>query len=358
MTAPTTVSITPETLVAARGRKPLPASSEPTIEINETALAVMSEAAMQASVADRMVMPFEPVLRQLGRLEMAQFYATVSHVAIANIFENLRNSGAYKNLPYNDEAGNTRYVASLDEFCEVKLGKSYRRCLDLSQNLRTLGPELYEQSERLGLRNVDYKALRNLPADDQAIVKRAIEETSSRDEVLTILQELAAKHVHEKAALESDLTQARDDLVASKGKQNVLVQNQAEQINRLAEEVSGLKHRTIAPEFLEAEALEELMADARQTAAHLRTSLVALCGNVYALFPENEASETARRGVGAALGLILAALRDTAADFDVLPEEATVVDGLNHEDAALWASVNAQIAAEATNEASNEPAQD
>ncbi|MDP2432927.1 MAG: hypothetical protein Q8O33_12955, partial [Pseudomonadota bacterium] len=101
---------------------------------------------------------------------------------------------------------------------------------------------------------------------------------------------------------------------------------------------------------------------ARQTAAHLRTSLVALCGNVFVLFPEGDPSETARRGVGAALGLVLAALRDTAADFDVLPDEATVVDGLNHEDAALWATVNAQMAAKvatdaATDEASHESAQ-
>ena len=102
-----------------------------------------------------MMMDFEEVHRQIGQIDGLEFTRRVVDVAIAQIFENLRNSGKYKGLPYKDADGNTRRVVTLEEFCEVKLGKSYNRCGELARNLRLLGPELYEQSERLGLRNID-----------------------------------------------------------------------------------------------------------------------------------------------------------------------------------------------------------
>jgi hypothetical protein len=51
----------------------------------------------------------------------------------------------------------------LDEFCRAYLGKSYNRCLELSQNLNLLGEELYESTQKIGFRARDYAALRALP---------------------------------------------------------------------------------------------------------------------------------------------------------------------------------------------------
>ena len=209
------------------GRKPLAAPVEdgqaPVVLEGELAQAM--SAMHEMGVAEQAVMKYEGALRQLGQIEGLSFIRNVGDVAIAQVFENLRISGGYKGLPYRDAGGNLRHVGDIKELCEVKLGKSYSRCMDLSANLRVLGEELYERSERLGLRAVDYKALRALPEDDQVLVKKAVEETSSRDEVLEVLQQLAVKAAAKKqeskkriADLEADIV-AKDERIAIKSEQ-------------------------------------------------------------------------------------------------------------------------------------------
>lgn len=157
---------------------------------------------------------FEETIRQIAHIEAFEFMKRVSDVAAAQVFENLKKSGKYKGLPYRDDQGNVKRIQTLEELCVVKFGKTYRRMFDLSNNLQTLGPALYEQSERLGLRSIDYKALRSLPADDQALVKKAIEETQSRDDVLDILQELAAKNAREKETAAAEIDGLKGDIAA------------------------------------------------------------------------------------------------------------------------------------------------
>lgn len=212
-------------------------------------------AAHELGLAEKMVMDFEEPLRQLGQLEAFEFMKRVSDVAIAQVFENIKNSGKYKNLPYKDEAGNLKYVSDLEEFCQAKLGKTYRRCYDLSQNLRVLGPELYEQSERLGLRNIDYKALRALPAEDRALVRKAIEETHSRDEVLDLLQEMAAKHQREKEALTKEAEEARLTIA---DKDAVIVQKTA----KLEKLVEAKNRREVMTDAEQQAELERDLAEA------------------------------------------------------------------------------------------------
>lgn len=205
---------------------------EPAAEINEAV--VRQDQADHAVVqeSENMMMDFEEVHRQVGQIEGLEFMRRVADVALAQVFENLRNSGKYKGLPYKDCAGNLRYVADIEEFCEAKLGKSYRRCMDLSQNLRLLGPELYEQSERLGLRNIDYKALRALPEDDQVLIKQALEDSTSRDQVIDLMQEMAVKHAQARAAQEEALAEEKAE---SEGKDRLLAQK-TQRINELVAE--------------------------------------------------------------------------------------------------------------------------
>ena len=209
-----------------------------TTVVEHAALPTIPEATATAMVAAgenlgagvKMVLGFEETFKQIGRLEAIEFTRRVGDVAIAQIFEEMRNSKAYIGLPYINKEGKVTTVGSFSEFCEVKLGKSYNRCLELSQNIRSLGPALYEQSEKLGLRNTDYKALRSLPDDDQALVKKAIESTSSREEVLDLLQEMAARSQNVKEELTRQL-QSKDEVLLGKQK---LVDYQADQIDTLA----------------------------------------------------------------------------------------------------------------------------
>lgn len=171
----------------------------------------------------------------IGRLEALDFITTVGTSALLSIYENLKKSKGWRYMrnPKNSHGGN---FESLAEFCEVKLGKSYNRLQALAANRNLIGQDAFEQAERLGLRQVDYNAIKALPAPDQELVRRAVEEAKSRDEVLDLLQELAARHGQEKQALTKRLEETAADLKSADER----IAQKSEQIERLMREKSKL----------------------------------------------------------------------------------------------------------------------
>lgn len=146
----------------------------------------------------------------LGRLEALDFVAVTANTAMLAIFENVKKSKAWR-FVRNTQNGRNGQFESLEEFCEVKLGKSYKRLRTLAAQKNLIGQDAYEQAERLGLRDIDYNAIKALPAPDQELMRRAVEEAQSRDEVLDLLQELAARHAKEKEASAKEIAQLKVD---------------------------------------------------------------------------------------------------------------------------------------------------
>ncbi|RZS86046.1 hypothetical protein [Pigmentiphaga kullae] len=144
----------------------------------------------------------------LGRLEALDFVATVANSALIQIFENVKKSKAWR-LLRNPKSGDGRHFESIDEFCEAKLGKSYRRMREIASNHRLLGQEAFEQAERIGLHQRDYNAIKALPAPDQELIRRAVEEAKTRDEVVDLMQELAVRHGKEREAHGKELEDAK-----------------------------------------------------------------------------------------------------------------------------------------------------
>ncbi|MGB5147477.1 MAG: hypothetical protein WBN86_10170 [Porticoccaceae bacterium] len=138
-----------------------------------------------------------------GRVQAALVTATVADRIIAESYMAIVESKTYIGIPYVDADGSRRHVADLDDFCVAFFGKSARRCRELATNLATLGAELYEAGERIGLGQRDYNALRALPADDQAVVKAALAEGSDKSAVLDLLNELASRLQNAKAENET-----------------------------------------------------------------------------------------------------------------------------------------------------------
>lgn len=212
-----------------------PPADEPAL--NTHALAQANAAPAQLAVAQEAMDEVLAAGIDLGRLEAMDFIATVANSASVQIFENVKKSKAWR-LLRNPKSCDGRNFESLDEFCDVKFGKSYRRLQELSSAKTALGQDAFEQAERLGLRQKDYNAIKSLPAPDQELVRRAVEETQSRDEVLDLLQELAARHAKEKEDLKQALQDTRDqveDLAASKRLVEGMVSDLRKQARQLAQ---------------------------------------------------------------------------------------------------------------------------
>lgn len=198
--------------------------------------AELVEAQGTAALMDQAVLDMAPVAEALGRVKAAEFFRRVGDIVIAQTFSDLRNSKKYKDYPIRDDDGNIRRVEDFKEFCQVAFGKSYTRCFELAQNLHTLGSDLYEAAERVGFKARDYAALKALPAAEQEVVKQALA-SESKEQVLDILQDMAARHASERAAAKKET----DDLKADKDALDKLLQDKTAKADDLAVKLEKLR---------------------------------------------------------------------------------------------------------------------
>ena len=254
----------------------------------------------------------------VGRLEALDFITTVGTSALLSVYENLKKSKGWRHMR-NPASSDGRNFESLQEFCFVKLGKSYQRFQELAANRNLIGQQAFEQAERIGLRQVDYKAIRALPAPEQELVRRAVEESASRDEVLGLLQELAARSAQKEQELRAQVRQEQQERAATEQRLSV-VRQQKEQ----AEEKAALI-ATLPPD----EKLQQLRQEAAALAAQaeglvlgsLRQALLALSAHEGG--GEGGGSAAFMAGLLAQVQAQLDALR---AEFD-LPDAADAADG-------------------------------
>lgn len=164
----------------------------------------------------------------IGRLETATFFATVAITSVIQIYKKVKETKSWRLLK-NKKNGDGRHFESLEEFCEDKLGKSYRRMRELASNHDSIGQEAFEQAEQLGLRQSDYNLIKALPAPKQVLVKQALAEGVSKEDLQRSLRELMAAdqaeinalnneakhHGEEINRLNSDLNTAQNKLQAA-----------------------------------------------------------------------------------------------------------------------------------------------
>jgi hypothetical protein len=266
------------------------------------------------AAADAVIMGSFDVIKALGRIETAQFYETISEKLIAETAINLREGKKYKGLPYKDENGNVKHVSHFDEFCQAFLGKSYRRVHQLVENYNALGPDLYEQAEKLGFRQKDYNALKALPADDRQLIAQAIE-AESLDSALDLMQQLAAKHQREKETLETETAELKKSL-ASK---DAVIQKKDEKLNELDMELE--RQRLDRPQFAHVDwpaAFKGYLAQvdsSRKAIKHGLGSLDLIREQAMKIEPESETEEAALNQAREILAAELVGIHNECADM-------------------------------------------
>lgn len=172
----------------------------------EAAIIAVQDAAMTGAEQEELM----DLGRRLGQMEAASFFGNISDGILISAYENVKKSKAWKRLSGKDG----KSFPNLDAFCQERLGYSERRLRQVLTNRDTLGTEAYEQAERLGLRQVDYDTIKALPAPDQELVRRAVEEAQSRADVLDLMQELAVRTAQERKGLTKQIDSAKKDSTA------------------------------------------------------------------------------------------------------------------------------------------------
>lgn len=275
-------------------------------------LALIQQENNTVAAADAVIMASFDVIKSVGRIETAQFYATVADKLIAETALNIRESKQYKGLPYKDKNGNTRQVAHFEEFCTAFLGKSVRRVQELMNNLSQLGPELYEQAEKLGFRQRDYNALKVLPDDDKRLIMEAIE-SESLESALDLMQQMAARHQRQKEEAAKKLEESAKTLEAK----DMLIQKKDEKINDLDEKLNRklIDDATLPPGYAQKKELDALTREITATiTARLRAHIIQLFNEF------DDQPNHIRLAAAQSIGQVITASYDLAADMGLTLE--------------------------------------
>ena len=204
----------------------------------------------------------------IGRLEAMDFVVTVTTSAILAVFENVKKSKAWKHLR-NPESGHGAHFESLEQFCEVKLGKSYERLRKVAANRNLIGQEAFEQAERIGLRQVDYNAIKVLPAPKQELIKEALEEGATKEDLQRALRELAAADQKEIESLTARAEKAEEAAESAEAQ----VARKDSKINELDRKLNA---RKVVAYTDWPEAFKGLIAQAQQAKRELLNAVDAL----------------------------------------------------------------------------------
>ena len=200
---------------------------------------------------------------------------------------------------------------------------------DPEQKRKIIGREFirsFEQAERIGLRQVDYKAIRALPAPEQELVRRAVEESASRDEVLGLLQELAARSAQKEQELQAQVRQEQQERAATEQRLSV-VRQQKEQ----AEERAALI-ATLPPD----EKLQRLRQEAAALAAQVEGLVL---GNLRQALLALSQAHAGSDGAAGSAAFMAGLLAQVQAPLDALRAEFDLPDvaGANAADGdAVW----------------------
>lgn len=201
----------------------------------------------------------------LGRIEALDFMATIANSSIIAIYERIKKSKAWKHL----RNGDGRHFESLEEFCEVKLGKSYRRMRELLANRNLIGQEAFEQAEKIGLRQSDYRVIKSLPAPKKEIIKEALADGADLETVTSALHRLIEEDQHEIDTLTQKVEDIQADLEASRE----AVAKRDEKVRSLEEELNKKRLTLIPPDEEGQQIREEASRIAYTAEAEIRGNL-------------------------------------------------------------------------------------
>lgn len=293
----------------ARTPRTLPEALPPAEHQDQEAIAAAAIAVQAASLSHAETDEVFAAGMDIGRLQAMDFITTIGNSAMLSIYENLKKSKGWRHLR-NPESSDGRNFENLQDFCKIKLGRSYQRMQELCANRNLVGQEAFEQAEKIGLRQVDYNAIRALPAPKQALLQEALAEGADKETITAALRELAAQDQREIEALQGRAAAAEKELAEN----TALLAAKNKTIDKLQTQVQRVK--SADPDVVRMDLLDALQ---HQGAAALGTLRGQFRQVLLALAEFERAGGTAHREVaGGWIDQLEAELEEQRLEFGLL----------------------------------------
>lgn len=237
--------------------------------------------------------------QQVGAIQMGRLQASVVAAATLRLFEQIKESNKFKDLPLQRPDGRVAAATNLREFCELVFGVGYQRMLEAGQTLEVLGEDAYEAAQRMGLNRKQMRLIRALPSPQQEQIKEAIA-GGAREQVVAVIEDLAA-----------DLAQTKgevDELKADKAATQQVLDRKNALIDKLEMKVTSFE--TAPPDEQYAVLSDKALGVMRSARAQIDGLLRQACMHLKAHGDDRRAHDAFLSGLIAELEHALGALRE------------------------------------------------
>ena len=154
------------------------------------------------------------VLGMIRAFDVVGKFVTVTNL---KILHDIKESKKYKGLVKKLPDGKVVTVTNWSEYCQF-LPVSKDTIDQHLMMLKEFGEDFLSRAQDIGMGLRDMRKLRSLPdeSDRNLIIEATQQENLTRDDVLELMEEMAAKHAKEKSDLSSQLVDAKEDLEAAR----------------------------------------------------------------------------------------------------------------------------------------------
>ena len=169
------------------------------------------------SEAQKIVLANAEANEVLGMIRVFDVVGKFVTVTNLKILHDIKESKKYKGLVKKLPDGKVVTVTNWSEYCQF-LPVSKDTIDQHLMMLKEFGEDFLSRAQDIGMGLRDMRKLRSLPdeSDRNLIIEATQQEHLTRDDVLELMEEMAAKHAKEKAELSTKLVDATEDLEAAR----------------------------------------------------------------------------------------------------------------------------------------------
>lgn len=166
-------------------------------------------------------------------LTVGDFAKSLSVLKLKNIKENKSYRHLSGQVAFDKDGNKIANVGTWAGFCAA-IGISRQKADEDIANLKVLGEEALSSLQRIGFGYRELSRLRRLPEPDrETIINGEAVRLDDKDEVLALIDDLAAKHVKEKETLQRKADALQKDLDAARS----VAENKGRKLNELEEQL-------------------------------------------------------------------------------------------------------------------------
>ncbi len=171
----------------------------------------------------------------LGRIQATQAIGSMLEALSLSQLQKIKDNKLYEQLKGQEKEinGKTYHLGTWKGFCKA-IGATDRSIDTKLKDLQILGEEALEKAQNLGMTTRELAKLRKLDPSDQAVVIGEIEiNTGDKDAIVELIENMSAKHVKDKEALQKQLDDEKAKTANAKAEYEALDQVVGERVNEI-----------------------------------------------------------------------------------------------------------------------------